>query len=488
LELFGESKESDKAHAYGLIALSLISLERYDEAEIALQDCRDHNVPKVDEYEEILKNARKGLGSNQSAQVPNFCPTCGTPVTEGNAFCTGCGKAITAGNTLANAMKSFQTMAPLPFESGMVLTKKSNSSLPDDPAGAGVVDTPTKLEGYTFGDFQKYVSTSDEIITPYLNGAISIDGGMLAISGEPLPSCETCYGYSETSPQFNCTDCGRTTENYIHVRSGFGDGIYMNFDLYWGNFCGGTITVLDVGNVFASTIQDSLSKMGIKDAPYNQDVTDFWDLFNSTDKNLELHYFGMVKTKMDDRWSSEAKPYGSLFFGDTNEGIDSLSAVIYAKNMRVGSHFVYGFCERNDKGVLIPRFVLTLREEIADKLGMPRSNPNMPKEWETWQNAGVFASIGGNLAQKATSVNVAMHFAALENPDYDKETIYDHQTLMFSWFIIQYYQGSMPPGLMDHLKDLTLNMVKTYLRYRTCFGLADQLTSWPPAPTNKLGV
>jgi tetratricopeptide (TPR) repeat protein len=482
--LFNSSNTKDQVHPYNLLAFCLLMLSRFDEAEAAIEHCREYNSAETEKYVDLLEKLRAAEANNLPSS-PKFCPSCGTPVGDGNAFCTGCGKSLASSQNPSD-----------PSANNLLLTKNSGSALSGsslDPSqssssAVGEIVVSMQVEGNTFGAFEKYVADCEEVITPYLNGAISIDGGMLAIAGEALPGCETCYGYSDAGAQFDCSVCGRTNENYIHVRSGFGDGIYLNFDLYWGNICGGTMTILDEGNAFASKVFESLQKMGGGDAPFNQDIEDFWENFHATDKSLELHYFGTVQSKFDSRWSTEDKPYGSLFFGDTGEGIDSLSSVIYAKNMPVDRHRVYGFCERNDKGVLIPRLVMTLREEVATKLGLPTSNPNMAKEFETWQHAGVFASIGGKLREQAVMINVAAQWAALSNPNFDEATLNDHQTLLFSWSIIQYYQGSMPPGLMDHLKDLTLNMVKIYLRYRTCFGLADQLTSWPPAPTNKLGV
>jgi tetratricopeptide (TPR) repeat protein len=473
-----------QGNAWDFIALGFIMLSRFEEAEKAIQDCRDHKTPQVAKLEDLIETARSEAAAEQK-RSPKFCPNCGAPVGEGNAFCTGCGKQLQVGKASANTLPS--TDANSNFNQQPALLTKNSTGL-----GIATTQAPQEIvvsqqiTGSTFGDFDHYLSSCEELITPHLNGAISIDGGMLAIAGKALPSCETCYGYSSTSPQFDCTVCGRTAENYLHVRSGFGDGIYLNYDLFWGNLCGGTITVLDEGNEWARTVAGELAKVRSKEIKYDQTLAQFWDYFHAADKTLELHYFGHVQTETDERWSSQGTFYGSLFFGDTNEGIDSLASVVYSKNMPVSKHHVYGYCERDEKGVLIPRFVLTLREEVATKLGMPMSNPGLMKEFETWQNAGVFASIGGQLAQAATQINVAVEYAALANENFDAETIKDHETQLMSWFIIQYYQGSLNDSTLEHLKDLTPHMIQVYLRYRTCFGLAEKVTTWPPS-TNKLG-
>jgi tetratricopeptide (TPR) repeat protein len=477
IPLFSISNYNDQVHIYNLLAFCQIMLGRYAEAEETIEHCREHESIQTEDFVNLITKLRDA-DSNEAHVTPKFCPGCGTPTVAGNSFCTNCGKGLTTAPSATLNTLSEPTMVTSP-----TLTKSSSVNLGTNSKEIRVTQ---KVAGTTFGAFEAYVSDCEEVITPDLNGAMSIDGGMLAISGEPLPACETCYGYSEKSAQFNCADCGRTTENYLHVRSGFGDGIYVNYDLYWDSICAGTMTIFDQGNEFASTIYNSLTQIRNKTVEYNQATLDFWDVFHATDKNLEIHYFGSVQTKFDPRWSNEANPYGSLYFGDTGEGIDSLSSVIYGKNMPVDKHLVYGFCEVNDKGVLIPRLVLTLRQSLAEKLALPTSNPNMSQVHETWQNAGVFASIGGQLSQQAVQINIAAEYAALENPDYDNEDINDHQTQLFSWLVIQYYQGNLPPGMMEHLKGLTLNMIQVYLRLRTCFGLADQLTSWPPASSNKL--
>lgn len=475
-----------QGHAWDFIALGLIMLHRFEEAEKAIQDCKDHNTPQADALARLIETARQEQAANQAATSPKFCPNCGASVGEGNTFCTSCGKQLRVEKAPANSLANADASSMLNQQPALLTKKPSGLSVATTQRSQEIVVTQ-QIAGNTFGDFDHYISSCEEVITPYLNGAISIDGGMLAISGKALPACEICYGYSSTSPQFECTACGRTTENYLHVRSGFGDGIYINYDLYWGNLCGGTITVLDEGNEWARNVAGELVKVRSKEIKYDETLNQFWDYFHAADKALELHYFGQVQTEADDRWSSQGTAYGSLFFGDTNEGIDSLASVVYSKNMPVSKHYVYGYCERDDKGVLIPRFVLTLREEVVTKLGMPISNPDLMKEFETWQHAGVFASIGGELAKTAAQINVAVEYAALANENFDAETIQDHETQLMSWFIIQYYQGNLSDASLEDLKELTPRMIQVYLRYRTCFGLADKVTTWPPS-TNKLGV
>jgi tetratricopeptide (TPR) repeat protein len=87
----------DQQHPYKLIALALIQLLRFDEAERAIQDCYDHGIPETDSLKETLNMARGNqheVAPVQAELTPKFCTDCGTRAQAGNLFCTNCGNKL----------------------------------------------------------------------------------------------------------------------------------------------------------------------------------------------------------------------------------------------------------------------------------------------------------------------------------------------------------------------------------------------------------
>lgn len=87
----------DQKHPYHLIALSLIQLRRLDEAQQAIQDCYDHDVPEADDLSNILDLMRESLQESVSPTSelrPNFCTSCGNKAQANHLFCSSCGKKL----------------------------------------------------------------------------------------------------------------------------------------------------------------------------------------------------------------------------------------------------------------------------------------------------------------------------------------------------------------------------------------------------------
>ena len=85
---------ADQVHPLNMIAMSLIYLLRFDEAEIAIQDLSDHGVADTSEVVNFLSLMREAYPEEPESQPssgPNFCTSCGTKVQSGSLFCTNCG-------------------------------------------------------------------------------------------------------------------------------------------------------------------------------------------------------------------------------------------------------------------------------------------------------------------------------------------------------------------------------------------------------------
>ena len=342
------------------------------------------------------------------------------------------------------------------------------------------------VAGNTFGAFMKYVDECEEVITPRFNGVFNIDSGMVGISGVALPACDVCNGIPESDVSIDCASCGRTRSNYLTIRSGFGDGVYANFDLHWDNAAAGTLVIFDQGNVFANQLAQSVYGIRQGANPLNQPILDVWDVLHASDPNLETHFCGSVTTSHDARWSPADNPYGSLFFGDAGEGLDSLQSVVYNKNMPVDTHNVYAFCERDasNNGILVPRIVVTIRADAAKRLGMPdASNPttNWPEEVARWNDSMVAGSLaGGALAAAAAENNFFWDLANFQSDEHDELTKKDYEALTYSWLMLQYFQGSLDEQSKQIVYAFSLQVAKTALTIRTMFKTASELTVWPP--------
>jgi tetratricopeptide (TPR) repeat protein len=97
LTLSTDKNVADQKHPYKLIALGLIQLFRFDEAQKAIQDCYDQNVPETDELSDFLDMMRDSQEENtwtQTGHRPNFCTSCGNKVQADNLFCSSCGNKL----------------------------------------------------------------------------------------------------------------------------------------------------------------------------------------------------------------------------------------------------------------------------------------------------------------------------------------------------------------------------------------------------------
>jgi hypothetical protein len=63
----------------------------------------------------------------------------------------------------------------------------------------------------------------------FFSSVFNVEGGQASIADERMASCDECYGSESAS--IDCSECGRTSKNFIQFRSGDGDGIYAVVDL-----------------------------------------------------------------------------------------------------------------------------------------------------------------------------------------------------------------------------------------------------------------
>jgi len=347
------------------------------------------------------------------------------------------------------------------------------------------INVSLQIEGNKLKHFAKYIEDCTEVVTPRFNGVFDVDSGMFGIAGAQLPPCPECSGICDSSIQYSCETCGRSPENYMFLRSGVGDGIYANFNLYWDSACAGSITVFDQGNSFALKLNESFQGMREGTVQDNQATLDFWDLLKGTDSELDLHFCGDISTEYDPRWSPSTSPYGSLYFADAGEGLNSLSSVIYNKNFPQGRHrvYLYGYRDSSNGDVLVPVLVLTLRADLADKLALPNeSSPttDWTAEVVKWNNSLVSSSLGGGeLNSFAAQINTRALLGLGNNPDLDELTKKDFEVLTYSWLLLQKYQGSLPDEVNEVLNQLSLRSVQISLRMRGLNEIADGLESWP---------
>jgi rubrerythrin len=88
-------------------------------------------------------------------------------------------------------------------------------------------------------------SLDEQGITYRFLGFMNIESNVVALSSRPFVRCEECLGTSDESVQFSCPHCGRTTENYIFINSGDGDGIYVVHELFAGEEKKGILAIFD---------------------------------------------------------------------------------------------------------------------------------------------------------------------------------------------------------------------------------------------------
>ena len=347
------------------------------------------------------------------------------------------------------------------------------------------VNVTSTLDGRTLGSFMKYVSSAQEVITPMFNGFFNIESGMVGIAGEQLAYCDSCTGIPSSGITLNCSECGRTDSNYMALRSGVGDGVYANYDLYWDSACAGSLVVLDEGSAFSESLGGIFEAIRDSGENFGAPTSELWEYLENADQNLEMHFCGSMSTAHDSRWSPNTSPYGSLFFGDAGEGLDSLNAVVYNKNFPVGEHKVYVFASRDldGQGALIPRFLVTMRAILAKKLGMPdESNPTTDwlEEGTKWNTSLVASSIGGSLGVAAARLNTVAKLAKLSDPSLDHLSRTDYEVLAYGWMMHQHINGSLADEVLQVLYQVPQRNIQMAMRMVGLETEAAKITEWPP--------
>ena len=297
-----------------------------------------------------------------------------------------------------------------------------------------------RVSGNTFADFAQYVHNTDTVITPYLCGFVNIEGGHLSIAGKLFPECDDCNGYSSSSMFVECATCGRNKSQYIHIRAGYGDGVYPVFDLAWGNAFKGTITFCDEGSGFANDFFNVPAGISDGSLPVNESMNRFWDFFDTIKGSLDVNYLGTISAVHDSGWSTDADPFGTYYFADSGVGLDPTGSLVASKDIRLGRQDVYIFSERNPENLnaLIPQVILTLDPELAKEIGLPSGQLTLDIEQEatTWGNATVFSNMGGGLATAAVAINIQYESAILGKGFWDELSEHDHLLISLSWRLL----------------------------------------------------
>ena len=297
-----------------------------------------------------------------------------------------------------------------------------------------------QVKGTTFSDFVDFVHNTETVITPYLAGFVNIEGGHLSIAGKLFPECGDCDGYSATSVFVECSSCGRNKDEYIHIRAGYGDGIYPVFELAWDGKVLGTISFCDGGSKFANDFFTLPGKISDGSVKTNAAMEFFWEYFDKIDRSLHLDYLATIRAEHDTTWSTSSDPFGTYYFADSGVGQDPTGSLVTVKDIRLGSQDVYIFSERapENLNVLIPLVVLTLDPELSQDIGLPSGKLEVDTDEEAtnWGNSTVFSQIGGNNATAAVAINIQYESALLGTGFWDELSELDHMLITISWRVL----------------------------------------------------
>lgn len=348
----------------------------------------------------------------------------------------------------------------------MVKIGKSSSDQPETGPSSigspsGSPEAPTSVSEPTFGAFRDFVSHTETVITPYPLGFFNIEGGHLGIASQLLPSCSQCNGYSDEAVSFSCDACGRTPENYLHVRAGHGDGVYGAFELAWGDQFLGNICFtgsdVDLANRFHQAAQALTA--GNENLEIFSDL--FWQEFGAFPSDLQLDYFGTLHGVKDPTWNLDSGAgIGTYYFADVGEGENPRSAIVTSSNIPMGKQDVYLFSSREERNnnVLIPQVVLTLESSLAKSIGLPSGewSVDVNQEAQAWANATVFSSIGGERASSVAAMNAALFYSMTGKGFFDEATEWDYQMKTLSWtalhdLLSENQIGDVASGVLNQL-------------------------------------
>lgn len=316
-----------------------------------------------------------------------------------------------------------------------------------------------------WASFREFWNDCDITITPMLNGFIDIEGGHIGISGRWHPQCSDC------APGGTCSNCGRNPQNYLELRAGDGDGTYSVFELWFDSVSRGALVVLDPRAAHAPTIINSIHEThenGYENVEViNQLEQDLFKYFYETmavsEEDLDMYLYGEIQAESHPVYNAGANPTGVIVFGESGEGIDSNQCLVTVNHVKQGKYRVYIFGQRGSimdalsatlsdsegsentetSGVLVPRYVLVLHQDVCEEIGLTRDfaehlSPSM--ELDEWQNSLVMARIGEPLAPQVAMGNMIwfdLKFGqAIKAQQVDELTALDMKLESLSWLLL----------------------------------------------------
>lgn len=308
----------------------------------------------------------------------------------------------------------------------------------------------------TFGEFRKFVSEIETVVTPFLSGFLNIEGGYLGIASELLPSCRICFGTATDSVFVNCDDCGRSPSNFISLRAGQGDGVYPVYTLAWGQDFLGTISILGPGSDYVAGFAEVLEKVKANEEPVQAYWDFFWNFLSNLDPTLRVYYLGTLTADADLTRSSQDNPFSSYYFADATAGSNSQEAVVMVKDLRPGKQDIFMFARREPENAnaLVPLVVLTLEQNLAKQIGLPSGHTTLDLQQETsnWNNSQVLSHFDFVTAAANSAVINAQYFLSLTGKDlWDEFTEFDNFINCLSWFAC--YQIVTSGELDDEMKE-----------------------------------
>lgn len=308
-----------------------------------------------------------------------------------------------------------------------------------------------RVNRLSWGGFRHFWESSAVTITPDLVGVTDIEGGEFGISGGFFTNCDSCY-MNGAGIQFDCLVCGRNRENYLRIRSGWGDGVYATYQLWFDGRVMGSLTIFDQNNhhvqILQNHIEEGLELWEKEEFDWTHFLAEFYDsiykdLDSSAkfDPDLEMHYFGAVIAEKHPYFSSEFFPAGRMICGESGEGINSNSVLLTLNNVQSTKHNVYAFCSKDLElgNVLIPQIVITLRADMASEIGLDPDNfdgLNLTEVADNWSSGLVAANLSGPNNTAAAYFNLKWTFLSLQvavQRKADNATLTDLRVEVDSW-------------------------------------------------------
>jgi hypothetical protein len=193
------------------------------------------------------------------------------------------------------------------------------------------------------------------------------------LGGTFFESCRRCEGVATS----DCSQCGRTSDNYLFVRAGDGDGTYPIFGLEIEGCSPMTVTFFDEDEVFVGQLIEAVHRgLSEKNLPLAAESL-FWTHLQSLEPSLAANYVGRIEASRDHEregvWGDSFGPLFSLVFADANHGLNSESSIVAETFTGCSTHDVVLFSARDDanNSALIPRVMVTISEtdiEEVDRL------------------------------------------------------------------------------------------------------------------------